>query len=160
MIGGGAVRAWRLGEWLLGNEQIRGDLLIKIARNYIVANAVMLNCSLIMDPVLTSLFRFALASTAALALALLSIPLSINPSAAEQINTSRSNKRPTGNDIKRACELDPRACFEQETTGTPLQKGKEANERCALVKQVLKATWDCPAETHAGSSQNEMKHSH
>jgi hypothetical protein len=113
-----------------------------------------------MDLILTSLLLLALASTAALALALVSIPLSINPSAAAQINTSRSNKRPKSNDIKRACELDPRACFEQETTGTPLQKEKQANERCALVKQVLKATWDCPAETHAGSSQKEMQRSH
>lgn len=109
---------------------------------------------------MTSAFRFALAGTAALALALVSIPLSSNPSEANLINTSRSNKRPTGNDIKRACELDPRACFEKETVGTPQQKEKEANERCALVKQVLKATWDCPAESHEGSSQNEMKHSH
>ena len=109
---------------------------------------------------MTSAFRFALAGTAALALALVSIPLSNNPSEASLINTSRSNKRPKGNDIKRACELDPRACFEKETVGTPQQKEKEANERCALVKQVLKATWDCPAETHAGSSQNEIKHSH
>ena len=109
---------------------------------------------------MTSAFRFALAGTAALALALVSIPLSSNPSEASLINTSRSNKRPTGNDIKRACELDPRACFEKETVGTPQQKEKEANERCALMKQVLKATWDCPAETHAGSSQNEIKHSH
>ena len=109
---------------------------------------------------MTYAFRFALACTAALALALVSIPLSSNPSEAASINSSRSNKRPKGNDIKRACELDPRACFEKETVGTPQQKEKEANERCALVKQVLKATWDCPAESHEGSSQNEMKHSH
>lgn len=104
---------------------------------------------------MTSAFRFALAGTAALALALVSIPLSSNPSAANLINTSRSNKRPTGNDIKRACELDPRACFEKETVGTPQQRGKEANERCALVKQVLKATWECPAESHEGSNQKK-----
>ena len=109
---------------------------------------------------MTSALRFALAGTAALALALASIPLSNNPSEAEQINTSRSNKRPKGSDIMRASELDPRACFEKETVGTPQQIEKEANERCALVKQVLKATWDCPAESHEGSSQNEMKHSH
>ena len=102
---------------------------------------------------MTYAFRFALACTAALALALVSIPLSSNPSEAASINSSRSNKRPKGNDIKRACELDPRACFEKETVGTPQQKEKEANE-------VLKATWDCPAESHEGSSQNEMKHSH